>query len=139
MIEKGSKVSIEYTLTIDEGTVVDSSVGKDPLEYEHGAGNIIAGLESALEGLKVGDAKKVVVQAAEGYGEIDTKGYQEVPADKVPEDARKVGSVLQVETEDGQRVSLRVHEIKGDNIVVDFNHPLAGKELTFDVKVINVQ
>lgn len=139
MIQAGSKVSIEYTLTLEDGTVADSNVGKPPLEYEHGAGNIISGLESGLAGLKTGDTKKVEVPPAEGYGDINPKAFQEVPKEKIPESAQAVGSVLQVETEDGQAVALRIHEIKDSTIIVDFNHPLAGKDLTFDVKVLSVQ
>lgn len=141
VIGEGSKVSIEYTLTIDDDKVVDSNVGKAPLVYEQGKGMIIPGLESRLTGLKVNDTKKVTVPAEEAYGPVNPKGFQEIPKEQIPEEALKagVGAQLQAKTQSGQNVAFRLHEIKEDTVVVDLNHPLAGKELTFDVKIIDVQ
>jgi len=135
MIDKGSKVSIEYKLVLDDGTEVDSNVGGEPLEYEHGTGQIIAGLESALAGLAAGDEKQVKVAAADGYGQIDPEGYHEVELSQVPEGAREPGALLMAEGHDGP---IRVHEVKADKIILDFNHPLAGQDLTFDVKILKV-
>lgn len=139
MIVKGSKVSIEYTLSLEDGTVVDTNVGKDPLVFDQGAGMIIIGLETRLEGLKTGDIKKVDIPAEEAYGAVNPKGFQEVPRDKIPTDAHTAGTTLQVKTEDGKTLPLRIHEVKDDTIIVDFNHPLAGKALTFDVKILDVR
>jgi FKBP-type peptidyl-prolyl cis-trans isomerase 2 len=111
VITKGSKVSIEYTLFLEDGTTADTNVGRDPLVYEQGANMIIIGLELRLEGLKV----------------------------DVPSEALKAGAMLQSRTEDGRVVPLKVHEVKEETVVLDFNHPLAGEKLTFDVKILDIQ
>lgn len=137
-IEAGKKVKIEYTLRCD-GQEVDSNVGGDPLEYNHGEQNIVRGLENALEGMDVGEQKKVVVEASEGYGEHDKEAIIETDKEKVPEEARKVGVVLQTQSADGRVFQPRVVEVKDDKIVLDFNHPLAGKDLEFEVKVVDIE
>ncbi|GMR05015.1 MAG: peptidylprolyl isomerase [Thermodesulfobacteriota bacterium] len=139
MITDGSKVSMEYTLRLDDGTVADTNVGKEPLRFEQGMGMIIKGLESELKGMKAGDTKKVVVRPEDGYGVTDENAFREVPKSKIPPEAQKPGTVLQAATEDGKAVPVVVREVKEDTVVIDFNHPLAGKTLTFDVKIIDVQ
>jgi FKBP-type peptidyl-prolyl cis-trans isomerase 2 len=139
VITNGSKVSIEYTLYLEDGTTADTSVGRDPLVYEQGANMIITGLEARLEGLKVGDEKRVEIPPEEAYGVVDPEAFQEVPKDKVPSDAHKAGTMLQTKTEDGRVVPLKVHEVKEDTVVLDFNHPLAGEKLTFEVKILDIQ
>ncbi len=139
MITDGSKVSLEYTLYLEDGTVADTNVGKAPLKFEQGSNMIIKGLEAGLAGLKAGDTKKVTVGPEEAYGATDTTAYREVPKDKIPADALKPGVVLQASGEDGKGIPVVVREIKEDTVVLDFNHPLAGRTLTFDVKVLDVQ
>ena len=139
MVQEGSIVSIEYTLTDETGGVIDSSAGKEPLTYIQGAGQIVSGLEKELAGLKVGDRKKVQVKPEEGYGLPDPKAFQEIPKEKVPPDAHKVGAMLMTKSPQGQAITLRISEVKEKTIVVDFNHPLAGKTLTFDVKVVDIK
>ncbi len=114
-------------------------MGKDPLVYEHGSNMIIKGLESQMEGMKAGDTKKVEVRPEDAYGPVKPEAFQEVSKDKIPPDALGVGAMFQVTGDDGSTMPLRVHEIKSNTVVVDFNHPLAGKSLTFDVKVLDVQ
>jgi FKBP-type peptidyl-prolyl cis-trans isomerase SlyD len=138
-IVPGVKVCLEYTLKLDDGHVVESNVGRNPLEYTHGSAQIIPGLESALEGLKAGDTKQVELAPAEGYGEPVAEAVQEVPSERIPEDAREVGAELQAQTTDGNVLRGRVTALRGETAVVDFNHPLAGKTLHFDVKVLDVQ
>ncbi|MBI2182304.1 MAG: peptidylprolyl isomerase [Deltaproteobacteria bacterium] len=138
-VQEGSIVSIEYTLTDETGKVIDSSAGKEPLTYIQGAGQIVHGLEKELAGLKVGDQKKVQVKPEEGYGLPDPTAFQEIPKEKVPPDAHKVGAMLMTKSPQGQAVALRVSEIKEKTIVVDFNHPLAGKTLNFEVKVVDIK
>ena len=139
MIEDGNSVSIEYTLKLDDGSTVDSNVDGDPLTYTQGSNQILPALEEALLGLEVGDSKQVDLTAEQGYGPIDPRGYQEVEADRVPEDARTVGTMLMASTPDGQQQPIRVHEVRDDMIVLDFNHPLAGEALHFDVKILDVE
>lgn len=136
VIQEGSTVSIEYKLTLDDGTEVDTNVGKDPLVYQQGQGQIIPGLEREMVGLHSGDSKTVKVSVQDGYGEIDPDAFREVASEQVPEDARKEGSLLMAQ---GHNAPIRVHEVREDTIVLDFNHPLAGQSLNFDVKVISVE
>lgn len=139
MIKEGSLVSLEYTLTDESGKVLDSNVGKEPLTYLHGSGQIVSGLEKELAGLKVGDRKKVQVKPEEGYGLVDPKAMQEIPKDKIPADAQKVGALLMTKGPQGEGITMRVQEVKDQTVVVDFNHPLAGKTLNFDVKVTDIK
>ena len=138
-IQEGAIVTIEYTLTDNTGAVIDSSAGKEPMTYIHGAGQIVPGLEQALNGLKVGDQKKVQVRPEEGYGLPDEKAFREFPKDNIPPDAQKVGAMLMTKSPDGRMIPIRVHKITGTTVVVDFNHPLAGKTLIFDVKVKDIK
>lgn len=136
-VSPGKAVSIEYTLKVDD-KVVDSNVGGEPLTYEHGAGRIIPGLEKALEGMKKGEAKHVTVPPKDGYGEHDPQGLQEVKKEMIPQDA-KVGTMLNGTRPDGRKVMVVVKEIRDKTVLLDFNHPLAGKTLNFDVKILDVK
>lgn len=138
-IQDGAIVSIEYTLTDDKGAVIDTNVGKEPLTYIQGAGQIVKGLERELNGLKVGDQKKVSVKPEDGYGVHDEKAFQEIPRAKIPADAQKVGMMLMSKSADGRPIPMRVHQIKDQTIIVDLNHPLAGKTLNFEVKVKDIK
>lgn len=139
VIADGSQVSIEYSLYLEDGTLVDSNVDKEPLVYEQGANQIIPGLESRLEGLGEGVEEKVEVPPDEGYGLLDMNAFQEVDKDRIPADALQAGTMLEARDETGRAVPVRVHEIKESTVVLDFNHPLAGKKLVFDVKVLKVE
>jgi FKBP-type peptidyl-prolyl cis-trans isomerase 2 len=136
-IQKGATVKIEYTLTDKDGKVLDSSKGKEPLTYIHGDGEIIVGLEKALEGLQPGDRKRVTVPPEQAYGPV--KPLIEVPKEKIPERAHQVGYSLVVRNRNGTPFPAHVKEVKEKTIVLDANHPLAGKSLTFEVKVISVE
>lgn len=138
-IAKDLVACIEYTLTDDAGTVIDSSVGGEPLAYLHGAGNIIPGLEDALEGKKVGDSFKVSIAPADGYGEKNEGLMQVVPKEMFQGvDTIEVGMQFHAQTDHGMQV-ITVAAVEGSNITVDGNHPLAGQNLNFDVKVVEVR
>jgi FKBP-type peptidyl-prolyl cis-trans isomerase 2 len=139
LIENGSSVSIEYTLKLDDGTAVDTNVGKDPLTYKQGAGQILPALEAALAGHCVGDTKAVRLTAEQGYGAIDPEAYREVDLEVVPEGSRGVGSEMIARNPEGQETPIRVHEVREQSIVLDFNHPLAGQALNFDIKVVAIE
>ncbi len=133
-------VTLSYNLSLDDGTTVEFSDETDPLVYLHGHQNIIPGLERALTGLKVGDRKGVVVQPDEGYGDYDPEdtqelGRDEMPADFVPEE----GMLLEVHDEDGEELLATVIEVADDHVVLDFNHPMAGKTLHFDVNILSLR
>ena len=139
-IKENSAVSFHYTLTDDDGQTLDSSAGKDPLAYLHGAGNIIPGLESALEGKAVGDAMVVAVTAAEGYGEVQQELIQEVPRDAFQGvDSIEVGMQFEAQTGQGGNVPVTVTAVTDEVVTVDGNHPLAGKNLNFDVSIEDVR
>ncbi|MDH4227129.1 MAG: peptidylprolyl isomerase [Deltaproteobacteria bacterium] len=138
-IQNGSMVSLEYTLTLNDGTIIDSNVGGKPLNLLQGSGMIIPGLDRQILGMKAGDMKMITVSPEEGYGPVDPEEFQEVPRENVPKEAQAVNCMLQGETEDGRRVSLRVHEIRENTVIVDANHPLAGKTLNFEVKILSVK
>jgi len=135
---KETVVSIEYTLKDEKGTVLDTSVGQDPMEYLHGANNIIPGLEQGVEGLKAGETKSVVVPAALGYGEYSDKLIQRVPLDRFGANKVEIGMRFHAETNLGMRV-LVIRHVDDKEAVLDGNHELAGKTLHFDVKVVAVR
>jgi FKBP-type peptidyl-prolyl cis-trans isomerase SlyD len=139
VIADGSRVSIEYTLTTKDGEVADTNVGEEALIYEQGRSQILPALEIALLGLSAGDAKQVTLPPEQGYGAVDSELFQTIPASAVPEEARQVGVQLMAQSQAGQSRPVRVHEIKGEEIVIDFNHPLAGETLHFDVKVVAIE
>lgn len=139
MITSGSRVSIEYTLRLDDGSVADSNVDGDPLVYEHGRGQILPALESRLKEMGVDDTRQVTLSPEEGYGPVHEELFQTVEPDALPEEARKVGVALVSEDASGQKRFLRVHEVREDLVVLDFNHHLAGQRLHFDVKVLAIE
>jgi FKBP-type peptidyl-prolyl cis-trans isomerase SlyD len=138
-IATGSKVSIEYSLTLGDEQVVDSNVGGQPLQYTQGSGQIIPGLENALSGKKAGDSLTVTVSPDEGYGQVNEEAIIEVQTENLPLEARKVGMQVQGQTPDGQKVQAQVVEMRDQTAILDFNHPLAGKTLHFDVRIVDVQ
>ena len=138
-IGDGKLVSLEYTLTLEDKTVFDTNVGKDPLIYTHGTKQLIPGLEKRIVGLKVGDTKKVEIPPEEGYGPVDPNRFQEVPKENIPEQALGVGKKLQGRGPDGQMIFAQVTEVKDKTVIVNMNHPLAGQKLFFDVKVLKIE
>lgn len=131
-------VSIDYTLTDEDGAVLDTSEGRAPLAYLHGAKNIVPGLERAIEGKAVGDTVEVTVSPADGYGEYDANAVRNVQVRKLPEKRPEPGMILQVQTPEGAR-HVTVQSVRGDYAKVDFNHPLAGKNLQFKVTVREIR
>jgi FKBP-type peptidyl-prolyl cis-trans isomerase SlyD len=138
VIQDGSKVTIEYTLKLGDGQVVDTSEGRPPFVYQHGAGQILPALEDQLAGMSAGNEKEITLAPEEGYGPVNDELYQPVPVDQIPEDARQEGAQLVSRDQQGNERPLRVHEVREDEVVLDLNHPLAGKSLHFDVKVVSI-
>jgi FKBP-type peptidyl-prolyl cis-trans isomerase SlyD len=139
VIADGKQISLEFTLSLDDKTKVQSNIGQEPMVYLHGSQQIIPGLEKQLTGLKVGDTKHVEISPEDGYGPVDPKRTQEVEKDKIPEEARKIGAKLTGRGPQGQPMYAEVKEVKDKTLVLDLNHPLAGKKLIFDVKVLKVE
>lgn len=139
-VGKGSVVSLQYKLHLGDGVVVDSSEADSPLVYLHGEGQIVPGLERELEGLVQGERRQVVVMPGDGYGVLDPTAVQDVPKSAFPEGfVPRVGMELMAQGPDGEPLPFVIKELKGEVIVVDFNHPLAGKTLHFDVEVAEVR
>jgi len=137
-IADGNDVGIEYTLRLDDGTVADSNVDGEPLVYTQGNGQIIPALEQALEGLSVGDSTTVSIAADDAYGSVNPAAFQNVPIENVPEELRREGAAVVASMQDGSQRQVRVYEVHPQHVVIDFNHPLAGRDLTFDVKILSV-
>jgi FKBP-type peptidyl-prolyl cis-trans isomerase 2 len=138
-VENGKKVTFHYTLTIDE-KVIQTSEGQQPMSYTHGSGQIIPGLASEIEGMNEGEEKRVMVSAQDGYGEVTPDAFKELPKSSLPEGmVPKKDLMLQLNTPDGQKIPARISEVKEDSIIMDLNHPLAGKDLQFDIKVVSVE
>jgi len=137
-IEANQIVSIQYEVK-DGATVVDSNMGGDALVFMFGKGQIIPGLENGIVNMEIGDKGDILVQPADAYGEYNAEATQEVPADQFAGIELAVGMTLYGQGEDGGTVQVTVKEIKEDTVVIDFNHPLAGKELMFSVAINNVR
>jgi FKBP-type peptidyl-prolyl cis-trans isomerase SlyD len=139
-IEKGSVVSVDYELHLGDGKLVDASMPGSPLAYIHGEGQIVPGLERALEGLSAGESREVVVPPEEGYGPHDARGLQEVPRNAFPSDMEPtVGMELVAQGPEGESVPFVIREVKPEGVLIDLNHPLAGKTLHFAVTVVGVR
>ena len=138
-IVDGAKVRLEYTVKDGAGKVIDSSKGKDPLIFTQGQHQIIAGLERAVSGMRLGERKKVTVKPEDAYGVVDPKARTEVGKEAIPKGDLAVGARLTWRAPSGETRPARVKEIKEKTVVIDLNHPLAGKTLHFDVKVVGVE
>jgi FKBP-type peptidyl-prolyl cis-trans isomerase SlyD len=139
-IGKKQAVAIDYKLTIDDGIVVDASEKGDPLWYLHGVGNLIPGLEKELEGMKVGEAKKVVVKPEDGYGVYEKDKVHVVPKAQFSADGDfAIGDRVLATSPSGNEVPARISAMDGKTVTLDFNHELAGKTLTFEVAVVEIR
>ncbi len=135
-VSDGLVVSLDYTLRLADGQVVDTSTGREPLEFLQGRSQIVAGLEQALYGMHVGDEKDVVVQPEDGYGVSDPDAIQEIPLNLFPSDITlEPGMGLELMDSAGELMLAFVAEVRPDSVLLDFNHPLAGETLHFNVKV----
>jgi FKBP-type peptidyl-prolyl cis-trans isomerase 2 len=137
-VAKGRKVSVEYTLKLEDGSTADTNVGGDPLVFEQGAQQILPALEEALDGMKVSESRKITIPPEKAYGVVMPDLVQEVSLEMIPEEARHPGAQLAAEDENGNRHFARVREVRETNVLVDMNHPLAGQTLVFDVKVLSI-
>jgi FKBP-type peptidyl-prolyl cis-trans isomerase SlyD len=139
-VRDGMVVSLDYTLSLDSGQVVDSSSGQAPLDFVQGSGQIIPGLEQALAGMAIGDEKAVTVDPSEGYGAVDPGAFQTFPLNAFPPDIElSPGLQLQVRDEGGRVFPVQVAEVGQESVLLDFNHPLAGENLHFQVKVVGLR
>ena len=137
-IDVNSTVSVNYTGRLEDGTVFDSSLnpGREPLSATLGQGALITGFEKGLLGMSIGESKTVNITCIEAYGELNEQLIAEVPKDRVPEGVTE-GQMLQTTTQQGP-MNVVVKEVKDDVVILDANHPLAGKDLIFDLEVISI-
>ncbi len=138
MIEDGKKVRIHYTGTLSDGEKFDSSEGRDPLEFETGSGKVIPGFDAAVRDMEVGGKKTVTLPCKEAYGEVSEEMVGDIPKDRFPEGMDiQVGMPLQMSGPQGP-LPVLVKEIKEDAVTIDANHPLAGKDLTFELELVEI-
>ncbi|HEX8359396.1 MAG TPA: peptidylprolyl isomerase [Longimicrobium sp.] len=135
----GDTVRVHYTGRLDDGTVFDSSRGREPLEFALGSGQVIAGFDEAVEGMATGESRSVRIPSAEAYGEHDETLLLRVPLDRFPQDMRpEVGQHLQMSRDGAEPVVVTVADVSDDGVVLDANHPLAGRDLTFDLELVDI-
>ena len=138
-VKKGDKVKIHYTGRIKDGQVFDTSQKRGPFEFEIGSGSVIPGVENAVTGMKPGDKKKVTVPPKDAYGEHDQNLLIDLPKDKIPADVEpQVGMRLSLSNPKGQTLPVLVTEVGDQSIKLDANHPLAGKDLIFDIELLEI-
>jgi FKBP-type peptidyl-prolyl cis-trans isomerase SlyD len=140
LIGEKSVVSVHYKLSDDSGKVLDSSEGRDPLAYLHGAGNIVPGLEKALTGKIAGDSLQVKVEPAEGYGEINPEGLKVIEKSAFEGvESVEAGMAFEAKAPDGTAQQIIVKKVEGEEVTIDMNHPLAGVTLNFDITIVSVR
>ena len=138
-VKNGDKVRVHYTGKLTDGQEFDSSQGRDPLEFTVGAGQMIKGFDDALPGMSVGEKKTINIQPDDAYGQVDDRAIIEFPKENIPKDMNiREGMQLQLRNEAGQPFPVTVTEIRDDVVILDANHMLAGKELVFDIELMEI-
>jgi FKBP-type peptidyl-prolyl cis-trans isomerase 2 len=139
-VKKGDTIKVHYTGTLTDGTQFDSSAGREPLEFEVGAGGVIAGFDNGVMGMAIGETKTIHIPFMEAYGPIQEEMIVEFPKDKFPADMQpEVGMQLAMNNGQGQQFPVTIVEIKEESIVLDANHSLAGKDLTFALELVDIK
>jgi FKBP-type peptidyl-prolyl cis-trans isomerase 2 len=136
VVKDGSKVTLEYTLALDDGQKMAEA---DEIELVQGRHDVLPAFERELTGMKVNDTKKFTLSVEDAYGPVKPELMKEVPAAQIPEEGRKVGAHLVAQDQAGNQKMVRIAELKGDTVVLDLNHPLAGQRLHFDLKVLKIE
>ncbi len=140
-VKKGDKVKVDYTGTLDDGTVFDSSTHdghSHPLEFEVGSGQIIKGFDEAVIGMEPGDEKDIHIDAKDAYGDPNSELIQKVPREQLPKEDLKKGMMLAMNMPNGQQLPGTIKEVSEKEVTIDFNHPLAGKALNFKIKLVEI-
>jgi peptidylprolyl isomerase len=138
-VKSGDVVRVHYTGTLEDGSQFDSSVGRAPLEFTVGAGQMIAGFDAGVVGMAVGEKKTILIDPDHGYGQKDPSAIIEFPSSNIPEGMTvEVGMKLNLQNQYGQPVPVVVMEVKEEMIIMDANHFLAGKDLTFEVEIVEI-
>ncbi|MBU2491358.1 MAG: peptidylprolyl isomerase [Bacteroidetes bacterium] len=139
-VKTGDKVKVHYKGTLNDGSVFDSSEGRDPLEFEVGSGQVIPGFDQAVVGLTVGESKTVNIPSEEAYGPYQENMVLAIERDKFPEGLNlTVGEQLQVPSQGGQPVVVVIKDVTDDKVTLDANHPLAGEDLNFNIELVEIK
>lgn len=140
-VEKDNKVKVHYTGKLKNGQIFDTSENREPLEFKVGEGKLIPGFENGVLGMEKGETKAVEIPSNEAYGSVRKELVNEIGKEHLPEDLKdpKVGTKLISKTPDGREIMVFITEIKDDTVVIDANHPLAGQDLVFDIKVVEIE
>lgn len=138
MIKNGRAVKMNYELSVD-GEIIDSTDGREPFQYIHGKNQIIPALERQLEGLKVGDEREIILGPEDAYGVLDPEAYVEIPKSQLPQVDIQVGTRLGMIGPDGARLPATIVEIRFETVLLNLNHPLAGKELHFLIRILEIR
>lgn len=138
-VKNGDTVRIHYTGTLTDGSVFDSSEGREPLEFTVGTGQVIKGMDAGLPGMKVGDKKRLEIPALEAYGSLNPEARQAIPREGIPDEIPlEVGIQLQMQSPEGHVLPVTVVEVTEATVTLDANHPLAGKDLNFDIELVSI-
>ncbi|MDH3352874.1 MAG: peptidylprolyl isomerase [Nanoarchaeota archaeon] len=138
-VEKGNKIKVEYTGTLESGEVFDASERHgQPLEFEAGAGMVVSGFDAAVMGMEIGEEKEITLKPEEAYGEPHPNAIQKVPKDKFPAEA-EAGMMIGVPLPNGQQIPAKITAIDDKEVTIDMNHPMAGKTLIFKIKIVAIE
>lgn len=138
MVAPGKMVKVHYTGTLDDGSIFDSSEGRDPLEFQVGSGQVIPGFDAAVQNMEAGATDTIKIPSDEAYGEVRQDMIATIPHEQFPDGLNpQVGQTLQLKTPDGA-LPVRVVDVQDEGVTIDGNHPLAGKDLTFELTVVDV-
>ncbi|MBK7289897.1 MAG: peptidylprolyl isomerase [Chitinophagaceae bacterium] len=138
-VKSGDKIKVHYHGKLNDGETFDSSEGRDPLEFEVGSGMVIKGFDDGVTGMSVGEKKTINIPFAEAYGPVNPEMIIEMPKDRFPEDMKlEVGMPLMMSDQQGQQFQVKIEEIKEEVVMLDANHALAGKDLTFDLELVEI-
>ena len=138
-VQSGDTIKIHYHGRLSDGTTFDSSAGRSPLEFTVGSGSVIKGFDDGVQGMTVGEKKTIEIPCLEAYGLEDPSMIIEFPKDRLPEDLiPEIGMQLNMNNAEGQQFPVVISEITDENIVLNANHPLAGKDLIFDLELVEI-
>ncbi len=138
-VQKGVTVSLEYMIYLKEGTVIETNLHNEPMVFQFGDNQVIPGLEKNLCGMKVGEEKVFELEPNDAFGEFDPQAFQEVPKERIPQNLLYEGAVVKTSSPDGHPIDMWVNEVKDGTVVLNLNHPLAGKSLLCQIRVIDIR
>ncbi|MGD8395242.1 MAG: FKBP-type peptidyl-prolyl cis-trans isomerase [Candidatus Eiseniibacteriota bacterium] len=139
MAQQPKRMGVEYTVYLADGAEIDGNVGKSVLSFQPGQSEILPVLEREIVALQRGESKRITLSPDDAYGPVRPEAFHEVAASELPDEALEIGTELIAEDEEGNEQTIRVHEIRGDRVVLDFNHPLAGQTLVYEVRVVEIE